>query len=722
MSPTQDDCYRDVNDDVEEGEEDLVVEDLDGTIEIMEVSTKPPERLATNASSKIIPSPKTAEEMPKSRSIRNTCKIEALIEALESTELDGFVAAAIAWCEEQGAVNIKEVVEDFEEFADALALKKLERKRLFRHLEGVLPLSGNSIELDSIDVFMKTAPSLSSSSCNSTSTSASSTHLRKPCLKMARSPRPSVQKPNHIVKDESNFLAPSNRDLATRASNYEDSASCKSIVSQCPLFEGLPANALDAVVNAVKIQDPEVEGSTVFLHGSDAQSMFFVLSGQVEIQSSAGLLLASICEQGFFGEIGVLFVGQRTASAIVSKGPCRLAKLERSELVKVALSHRFQGELSDRGQSLASVRTWFVKQLPLFAGCIDEPGFLSKVASALVTRKSQTGETLICEGEDGNEMFFIFDGSVNITKRRGSSAPIRLNAPNSFGELALLFAEPRSATVTCSAQCRLYILAREKLHVILQEYPKAIGAIYSTAKEATSLKAHFIRKIPLFQSMAGNDEFVANVSMALESCSAEPGEFLARQGQASDGRMFAIAHGHAEVLKVKKAGMPASVVANLSAGAFFGEIALLLDTPRMASVVARGHCHVYTLSRDAFETLAVVYEDWWQGLISEQGVLMKQVKGSGVGITASTTTRTHGLRVPELKGASVSSMLCAVEEPAEVDFSIPENRVCLVCRSAEKSMLSVPCGHISSCASCHDALKTCPICRASITGGHRAFF
>jgi len=266
------------------------------------------------------------------------------------------------------------------------------------------------------------------------------------------------------------------------------------------------------------------------------------------------------------------------------------------------------------------------------------------------------------------------------------------------------------------------VLEQEKLHKILQDFPRAIGAIYSSAQETASLKAHFIRKIPLFQSMANNEEFLANVSMALESFSAAPGEFLVRQGEASDGRMFAIAHGHAEVLKVKHAGDPATIVATLGAGAFFGEVALLLDTPRLASVVARGHCHVYTLSRDAFETLAVVYSQWWQELISEQGVLLKQVKEAGVGINAAATTRTHGLHIPEVKGVSVSSMLCAAQAPDEESCSIPEGRLCLVCRSCEKAILSVPCGHISACASCHEPLRSCPVCRTSIEGGHRAFF
>merc|ERR1711920_57670 len=130
------------------------------------------------------------------------------------------------------------------------------------------------------------------------------------------------------------------------------------------------------------------------------------------------------------------------------------------------------------------------------------------------------------------------------------------------------------------------------------------------------------------------------------------------------GRMFLIAHGHAEVRKIKQAGGSPQIVATLSVGAMFGEVALLLDTPRVASVVARGHCHVYTLSRDAFETLAVVYESWWRKLTSERGVLLKQIKESGVEISAASTTRTHGLQLPRVQGTLASSMLGAAMTPA----------------------------------------------------------
>lgn len=208
----------------------------------------------------------------------------------------------------------------------------------------------------------------------------------------------------------------------------------------------------------------------------------------------------------------------------------------------------------------------------------------------------------------------------------------------------------------------------------------------------------------------------------MEGHSAAPGEFFTQQGAISDGRMFLVAYGHAQVRKLKQVGEAPHIVATLGPGSMFGEVALLLDTPRVASVVACGHCHAYTLSRDAFETLAAVYTGWWSEMMSERGELMKQLKSTGVGIAANRRTSTHNLHMPTIEGTSVSTMLAAVEKSAPSTSAVPEARLCTICRSAEKCVLSVPCGHISACSSCHPALQTCPLCRKSITSGMKAYF
>lgn len=497
--------------------------------------------------------------------------------------------------------------------------------------------------------------------------------------------------------------------------------SCHDTLLTCPVLSGLADGAMASIEAKTKVLPNFEEAQVIFRSGSEAGQMHFVLAGQVEIRDGHGLVLEVVDEGGFFGEIGALFEGRRAADAVVSRGPCQVAALARADLEQVMAEFGCRDQIVECGQALPRVREWFIQRLPLFAECAAEPEFISRVAQLLQVHTAASGEALMREGEEGNEMFFIFSGSVEISSRQSGREVVRKSAPDSFGELALLYNEPRTASVRCSTACRMYKLEQHALHTLLQEFPGVIGKLYSTAQGAQNVKEHFIQKIPLFQTMAHNEEFVSNLATALQSESVAPNQFFARQGDASDGRMFVIAHGHAEVLQRRSSDSPAAVVATLRAGDFFGELALLLDTPRVASVVARGHCHVYTLSRDAFETLAVAYPDWWRSLTSERGALIEKVKSAGVGIGAEATTKTHGLQLPGVAGVAASTLLRSAESPAN-DCSIPEEKLCCVCRASEKCVLSVPCGHIAACEECHKQLAACPLCRAEIAQGIKAFF
>jgi CRP-like cAMP-binding protein len=71
------------------------------------------------------------------------------------------------------------------------------------------------------------------------------------------------------------------------------------------------------------------------------------------------------------------------------------------------------------------------------------------------------------------------------------------------------------------------------------------------------------------------------------------GEDVIRQGDRGD-RFYIVSDGEAEV---RVDGRP---VEPLHAGEFFGEIALLRDVPRTATVSARSDLELLTLERDAF--------------------------------------------------------------------------------------------------------------------------
>jgi CPA1 family monovalent cation:H+ antiporter len=93
-----------------------------------------------------------------------------------------------------------------------------------------------------------------------------------------------------------------------------------------------------------------------------------------------------------------------------------------------------------------------VAKVPLFAKL--PPERLMDVARLLQPRFAVPGEVLIREGEHGGSMFFISSGSVDV-RRRGGDRTVTLGRGEFFGEMALIFHQPRGATVTALGYSQL---------------------------------------------------------------------------------------------------------------------------------------------------------------------------------------------------------------------------------------------------------------------------
>lgn len=101
-----------------------------------------------------------------------------------------------------------------------------------------------------------------------------------------------------------------------------------------------------------------------------------------------------------------------------------------------------------------------------------EEGELQRVLRLASPHFYARGEVIISEGEPGDCLYILLEGEVEVTKRLtlvlDQDTPkerlmIRLKAEDgvSFGEMALLENEVRSATVTAVTPCRLLALERE---------------------------------------------------------------------------------------------------------------------------------------------------------------------------------------------------------------------------------------------------------------------
>jgi len=215
---------------------------------------------------------------------------------------------------------------------------------------------------------------------------------------------------------------------------------------------------------------------------------------------------------------------------------------------------------------------------------IDEQ---KSIFDAMFPVEKKAGETIIEQGEEGDNFYVIDVGSVDVFVN--GQYCLTIHEGGSFGELALIYGTPRAATVVAKAEyVKLWAIDRLTYRAIL------MGSTMRKRK----LYDEFLSKV---QILADLDKWErANVADALERCDFEAGTHVVEQGQPGD-EFFIILDGQAQVLQKRNDDAPFEIVGNLEPSDYFGEIALLLDRPRAATVVAKTPLKCVKLDRSRFE-------------------------------------------------------------------------------------------------------------------------
>jgi CRP-like cAMP-binding protein len=107
-------------------------------------------------------------------------------------------------------------------------------------------------------------------------------------------------------------------------------------------------------------------------------------------------------------------------------------------------------------------------------------------------------------------------------------------------------------------------------------------------------KADALGRCPFFAGLSRGE--LLELAKVTEDMEVDAGKALTRQGQ-SGSEFFVIIDGEVGVTK------DGSEVRTLGSGDFFGEIALLEDTPRTATVTAKTPLRFFVLTRQAFRSL-----------------------------------------------------------------------------------------------------------------------
>ena len=112
-------------------------------------------------------------------------------------------------------------------------------------------------------------------------------------------------------------------------------------------------------------------------------------------------------------------------------------------------------------------RQQLLGRVPLFAACSDKE--LDRLARHAEIVEFAAGDTLMVEGEPGQEFFVIVDGEVGVTT--GGETLAKLGPGGYVGETALLDPGPRTATVTALRDTSAVLLASREFYAAVDESP-----------------------------------------------------------------------------------------------------------------------------------------------------------------------------------------------------------------------------------------------------------
>lgn len=124
-------------------------------------------------------------------------------------------------------------------------------------------------------------------------------------------------------------------------------------------------------------------------------------------------------------------------------------------------------------------RERYLLESPLFQRC--SPSDVSRIAKCMIPQNLTAGEVVFEQGASGNFMYFLDRGRLDAVKTTNETEQMLVatfSEPGAvFGELALLFGQPRAATVTAEIDSIVYRLEKAAFLGSVVESP-----IYETAK------------------------------------------------------------------------------------------------------------------------------------------------------------------------------------------------------------------------------------------------
>mmetsp|Transcript_52383 Transcript_52383/g.125125 ORF Transcript_52383/g.125125 Transcript_52383/m.125125 type:complete len:806 (-) Transcript_52383:34-2451(-) len=283
--------------------------------------------------------------------------------------------------------------------------------------------------------------------------------------------------------------------------------------------------------------------------------------------------------------------------------------------------------------SLSRLDLGFLTSVDLFKRLPEEANL--QVARICIPCTFAKDQSVVRQGDLGNEFFIIKNGTASVWIRADGAdkeSKVAILGPGDyFGETALLRDVPRNATVKAVTDLEVVKITRkdffgmglnEKLEArarrgaaVAQDNPNpAVKPPSPKTPEEEKLIGEALKKNKNLQAtVALNDERVKKITSLAWKENIVAGTQLITEGDKDASFFYIIQEGAFNVVKSEAVDKDlnslavglakAQVVATISRGVSFGELALLYQAPRAATVEAATDAVVWVIDRTNFQTI-----------------------------------------------------------------------------------------------------------------------
>ena len=217
---------------------------------------------------------------------------------------------------------------------------------------------------------------------------------------------------------------------------------------------------------------------------------------------------------------------------------------------------------------------------------------LDIILDAFEPQEVGAGSTVIMQGDVDAKYFYVI-GAGECDVYVDGTKVVTLGKGNSFGELALLYDAPRAASVKVpsSHSAKLWRLDRETFKRIL----------VNTRERELAKRVAFLKQVPILSTLGEVQKKL--LAEGMSSCFFQSGRTIINEGE-EGGTFYLVEEGQVKYVVGKtKESAGQEVGLRGRVGSYFGEIALISNEKRQASVIAVKDTKCLSIDRKKFKYL-----------------------------------------------------------------------------------------------------------------------